>query len=287
MADKETLVTEVKAVQRSGLEAKQAWWDYADGSLGGVRDPNRHDGTVLQDFLNMYRGGTLPRPVAPAAMPHPHAHHVGMAGMAHHYPGVVAGLGVPGALAGHGYTASMAAGHGYMASPALAAAAHAHAHAHAAVAPPTGATALADFVKTGQRHSQSWKNAWQNYCTNYGTGRFDPAGYEPHFIKGFIDFLGSLAGGNEPVGEGVSSTVPMGVKRPAMADVGPVAKRPAVVSADPEKQALVDKVKGLQRSGIEAKTAWWAFCDNNMGGVRDPCRHEPETLKAFLADYGM
>eukprot|EP00401_Gymnodinium_catenatum_P066942 CAMPEP_0117523472 /NCGR_PEP_ID=MMETSP0784-20121206/34745_1 /TAXON_ID=39447 /ORGANISM="" /LENGTH=355 /DNA_ID=CAMNT_0005319585 /DNA_START=49 /DNA_END=1116 /DNA_ORIENTATION=- len=51
---KDDLVSRIKAFQRRGDEQKQAWWSFCDTSLGGVRDPSRHDNMVLQQFCDQY-----------------------------------------------------------------------------------------------------------------------------------------------------------------------------------------------------------------------------------------
>merc|ERR1711988_1086146 len=48
---KERLVQAIKAFQRQGEQFKQLWWQYADSSLGGIRDPARHDYDTLQEFV--------------------------------------------------------------------------------------------------------------------------------------------------------------------------------------------------------------------------------------------
>merc|ERR1719361_3220464 len=85
---------------------------------------------------------------------------------------------------------------------------------------------LADFVKTGQRHSQAWKTIWTNYCTTVGTGTLDPSKYDNNFIVHFIDYLAnlSLSDPNGPpmpgMGMGMGNKIGMGgmggggVKRP-------------------------------------------------------------------------
>eukprot|EP00414_Alexandrium_minutum_P002274 CAMPEP_0113824456 /NCGR_PEP_ID=MMETSP0328-20130328/3251_1 /TAXON_ID=39455 /ORGANISM="Alexandrium minutum" /LENGTH=244 /DNA_ID=CAMNT_0000792395 /DNA_START=96 /DNA_END=828 /DNA_ORIENTATION=+ /assembly_acc=CAM_ASM_000350 len=53
-SQKDALVQRIKTFQRSGEDAKQQWWTHCDGSLGGIRDPNRHDVDVLQQFAEAY-----------------------------------------------------------------------------------------------------------------------------------------------------------------------------------------------------------------------------------------
>merc|ERR1719223_2169099 len=59
------------------------------------------------------------------------------------------------------------------------------------------------------------------------------------------------------------------------------------LGAGGDKAELVSRVKEFQRSGEEATEAWWAFCDQHMGGVRDPARHEASSILTFLASQGI
>jgi len=70
MGSKEELVAEVKALQRSDPAIKQAWWDLCESDLGGVKDPNRHDEDILQNFLSQY-GGQVEAAPAPAPRQRP------------------------------------------------------------------------------------------------------------------------------------------------------------------------------------------------------------------------
>merc|ERR1719330_2186016 len=47
---KDALVAQVKNFQRLGGDQKELWGAYADTYLGGVRDPSRHDASVLHEF---------------------------------------------------------------------------------------------------------------------------------------------------------------------------------------------------------------------------------------------
>merc|ERR1711957_303836 len=70
---------------------------------------------------------------------------------------------------------------------------------------------------------------------------------------------------------------------------GPPAKRmrtEQVSSGDAMKDKLVMQVKDYQRSGEEQKQTWWSFCDEAMGGIRDPAKHEKNVLQQFLRSQG-
>jgi len=104
--------------------------------------------------------------------------------------------------------------------------------------------------------------------------------------------LESQAGDGMAMGRGTKRPMGMG-----MGGGEPMAKRPvfgggkggkgasAPVGSDPEKAALVDKIKSLQRTDPDAKAAWWAFCDEQLEGVKDPNRQDADTLRGFLAAY--
>merc|ERR1712096_584299 len=50
---------------------------------------------------------------------------------------------------------------------------------------------------------------------------------------------------------------------------------------------LVNRVKAYQKEGPEQKELWGAHCDQNLGGVRDPARHDVEVLQNFMRTYGV
>lgn len=50
-----------------------------------------------------------------------------------------------------------------------------------------------------------------------------------------------------------------------------------------KKDELVRRVRQFQSLGDKYFVKWRDFCDNHLGRRRDPLRHDPETLKAFLA----
>jgi hypothetical protein len=271
MANKTALVDQVKNLQRADPDAKQAWWDYCDQHLQGVKDPNRHEPDVLQGFLSTYSaGGCAPVKRAPMPAPAPAM-----------YP-------MPG---------QVAAAWGPYAQPAFMPPA---AVFGAGGPPPFGS--LAESIKMGQRKSSHWKSAWQSYIALYGSGFNDPAKYDENFITGFLDYLGQLGTADlsaaaaeqginlqEAIAQGgVKGAAPvLGVKRPMGADSGmPPAKRPAIGGMSAEKEALVTKVKALQRSDPSVKEAYQTFCDTHCAGVKDPNRHEPDVLQQFLVSIG-
>merc|ERR1740121_1569946 len=50
--EKQRLVDKIKAMQRSNPDAKAAWWRFCDDQAQGIKDPNRHDENMLEQFLS-------------------------------------------------------------------------------------------------------------------------------------------------------------------------------------------------------------------------------------------
>eukprot|EP00931_Biecheleriopsis_adriatica_P047343 TRINITY_DN2728_c0_g1_i1.p1 TRINITY_DN2728_c0_g1~~TRINITY_DN2728_c0_g1_i1.p1 ORF type:complete len:313 (-),score=65.62 TRINITY_DN2728_c0_g1_i1:217-1080(-) len=286
MASKAELVEQIKTLQRGDPSAKQAWWEFCDSNLGGVKDPNKHDEGVLSDFLHSHANGGPPPArrqrfsAPPQRFESPRA--------APSYKGKDFNKG------GKGYDrAPSYGGKGYDRTPSYGAPSYG-APQHTIGAP--SMVPLGDFVKTGQRVSHNWKNAWQIYCKIYGRGLNDPAKHDEEYMRGFIDYAGQLAADGLSAlaeQEGISLDAGPGPgpgprRRAQEFGGGPPQKRMslgAAPSSSPEKQVLVDRIKAMQRTDPGAKEAWWQFCDNELGGVKDPSRHEIEALESFLASY--
>lgn len=264
-------MSRIKGMQRSDNNAKQAWWDYCDAQLSGVRDPAKHSAMTLQGFMDAYEQGYTV--AAPAAVAKP-TRRPATGGVQAWVPPSTFGAAPP-SMGGRG--------------------------SFVPVVPQVqqvqvAGTSLSDFIKIGQKRSQGWKTAWQAYCQLYGNRFNDPAKYDESFIGDFMEFVGQLAAEalqQDAKAQGVplDPAPAVGSKRSstAMGTLGgPPAKRQALSRAAPEgdKAALVNKIKGLQRSDATIKEAWWAFCDAEKSGVRDPNRHDVATLEEFLGAYG-
>lgn len=290
MANKAALVDQIKGLQRSDPETKQAWWDYCDEELAGVRDPNKHDVGVLNHFLSSIgvqpaRGGGGGGGGSRGAGGPPHANQ----GFGYNYmPTPLYSPPVFNGAWGGGYPANA----GYMGG--------------GMVAP---MNELGDFIKMGQRKSKPWKAAWQAYCAMYGSGLNDPMKYDSQFIVGFLDYLGSLGEADLGAAAEVQNDAPVAIQpapAPAQMQAQPVSRKRAVPpgivdfgsapkkaatssgpvdNSDAEKSELVERVKALQRRDTETKQAWWQYTDEQHGGIHDPNRHGKEVLIKFLDDY--
>ncbi|CAL1132360.1 unnamed protein product [Cladocopium goreaui] len=273
MSGKAGLVEQIKGMQRSDPYGRQTWWDYCEMHLGGVKDPNRHDEGTLATFLSLYNSGGIP-PSEPR--PDTHGNPYGACG----------GWG-----GGKGY--DMMGGGGSW-DPMMGGQAGGPGNFGCG-----GGASLGDFVKTGQRQSKHWTNAWQTYCALYGGGINDPSKHEDSFTKSFIEYVGEIAANGlsalaSSQGINLEEVVGQsgGTKRPATGGAASPAGMPAKqgrfdMDTSAQKQALVDKVKHLQRTNMSSKESWWVYCDQQCGGMRDPMRHDVNSLEAWLASQGV
>ena len=261
MAGKADLVQQIKNMQRADPTFRQTWWDFCEAQLGGVRDPNRHDESILGTFLEQYNSGAIaPSPFRPEE---------------DWWKGKGKGKGMKGDWKGD-------MSYNMMPPPDM-----------WGMPPGMMGGGLPDFVKTGQRSSYHWRNAWNLYCALYGAGKNDPAKHDETFSRGFVDYIGELAANGlssiaasqginleeiAPPNNGKGRGPPNGME--------PAPKRFRFEEADGAKLELVEKVKNLQRSNPQAKEAWWVYCDGQCGGMRDPLRHDTDSLQTFLASQG-
>lgn len=167
---------------------------------------------------------------------------------------------------------------------------------------------LAELFKEGQRKSANWKSAWAQYCQHYGGGMHDPGKHEVSFLVGFLDFLGqrghmalTMLPQSPMLGmPGVVGAAPSKRPRPGMGQgggltgvyaPGGLGSGPSIGAApstgDPMKDQLITRVKTYQRSGDEGKQQWWSYCDAQLGGVRDPARHDSAVLNQFITTHGV
>mmetsp|Transcript_62168 Transcript_62168/g.108747 ORF Transcript_62168/g.108747 Transcript_62168/m.108747 type:complete len:266 (-) Transcript_62168:79-876(-) len=250
----EDLVQQIKDLQRSDQEAKAQWWAYCDSEGAGVRDPAKHKNGFVQSFLSSYNSGVRYEVSKPE---------VGAGG---------------------------------------------------------DAGDLAGFIKEGQRKSQPFRNAWGQYVSMNGNGKNDPTLQTPAVLVGFLDYIGTAANmmsGMSAMSGGMGKGMPMA---PAMMGMGmgggfggmaggfggmgggfgggfggammnPTAKKARLggvfATGDAMKDTLVAKIKAYQRGSEEDKQNWWAHCDSELGGVKDPSKHDVATLKNFIDSYGL
>jgi len=152
---------------------------------------------------------------------------------------------------------------------------------------------IADLFKEGQRKSHNWKTAWAAYCQIYGGGTSDPNKHEVTFLVSFLDFLGQQGYNALAPAAGAAAVSSPPAKRvrtgePALGSTsGSRFSSPLPAATGGGDPALVQRIKNYQRMGQAHKEAWWSFCETNLGGVRDPARHDSNALQSFIQSHGV
>jgi len=209
------IVSALKHLQRTNSAAKEAWHNFCDAELNGIRDPNKHDDTVITHFLEMNGGAEFL--ISEAASKSPPTQTFG-------------GMNCQG----------------------------------------KSKAELVDALKNLQRSNSNAKEAWHTFCDTELGGIRDP---NRHDATALYSFLESNGGAEFLVAEAASK---------------PTAPKFTGMMAQPgkSKTELVEALKNLQRSDAGAKESWHSFCDTQLNGIRDPNRHDATVLQRFLSSTG-
>jgi hypothetical protein len=273
----EHLQFKVKEMQRMDREAKDQWIAYTDMYGQGRRDPSRHTGEFLQEFLNMWYGrkrlpvhedaggvGDMVRVMGKKSASFkkawlrwceicghsetdPSQHHPAVHVKFLDYIADKANLVSPpivGMIPGVGMVS--------MDGP-VAKKPRTEGGGKSWETGDPAKDKLIMQIKAFQRQSDENRDMWRRFCDDNHASVLDPARHEASVL---FDFVARF---NVP--EPDAGFLPMD---------GPV---------DPAKEALVVKIKSWQRGNIDAKEAWYNFC----GHKRDPARHELVKLQEFCA----
>jgi len=245
----EALISQVKELQRNSPHAKEVWIAYTEANGEGHRDPARHSSEFLQAYIQQLNSGEA----------------------------VV------------------------------------------------GGPDLTDTIKLLQKRSSNFKTAWTHFTQTKGSGKGDPAKYDMAFHVFFFESLAGVAIGGPPPGV-LSGENPMKRMRTEKGGKGGFPNSPEEMfgamkgmmmemakgmgkskggfswekgdsgkgkgggggggTGDPKKDEMVERIKSFQRMGEQQKELWWAYADQQLGGKRDPAKHDISVLQTFLDAVG-
>lgn len=271
------LVAQIKNLQRNTPGFKEQWWAFCESEGGGVRDPAKHQDDFLETFLASYQSGEIAERTAatPGLAPtgeldwakfikegqrksenfkNAWKRYCAIAGGGVNDPAKHDGGFVVSFLDFLGQQAAMSGmGMGMMGGGM----------------PPAKRARTAPQPSAGKGASAAWGGGWDG---------------------GWDGGMGGLSGGMVPLAmvEAMAANMGYGGGMGGMSGKGggKGGKAQAAGGGGP-KDKFVDRVKRFQRSSDENKQMWWAFCDSDHGGVRDPARHEVATLKTFCDGCGV
>lgn len=252
---------QVKQVQRSGDKGKQAWIEYCDESLGGVRDPNRHDGPTLKAFLDWWHsqeGGAededydLADEVKNVQRSGPQGKEAWAAYCTEHLGGIADPKRHDAATLQE-FLSWWQSGEHYT-----------EAGRHDSVQASAPPAHLVEQIKDLQRTNPDAKERWGEFCDSTPGGFRDPGRHDAATLR---NFLRRYAPGASRQG----SHVPHAPQAPQ--------SKPGGSAATP-----ADFIKQGAKLSKEFKAAWVAYCKRGGASVSDPSKVSQDFLVEF-ADY--
>jgi len=118
-------------------------------------------------------------------------------------------------------------------------------------------------LKNYQRKGEEQKEIWHHFADSHLGGVRDPNRHDSATLQAFFQTYGLTTTAAEPK----------------------LQLRMASQAGHPLKDQLVQQVKAYQRLGSEQKDAWHSYADLQLGGIRDPARHEANVLQEFIVTH--
>eukprot|EP00450_Noctiluca_scintillans_P026488 CAMPEP_0194532238 /NCGR_PEP_ID=MMETSP0253-20130528/69761_1 /TAXON_ID=2966 /ORGANISM="Noctiluca scintillans" /LENGTH=412 /DNA_ID=CAMNT_0039377669 /DNA_START=1 /DNA_END=1236 /DNA_ORIENTATION=- len=151
---------------------------------------------------------------------------------------------------------------------------------------PMATPQLVERVKSAQRQSSVWKEAWHRYCDavpspGQTVATRDPAKHQLDFVTRFVAMMEVVA--PLVVGQPVIGGLPRSIVSTTRLAGKGGNLGPRVVQAGTAPAQLVERVKEVQKLSQEHRQLWHQYCDIEGGGVRDPSRHNAEYLEQFFS----
>jgi len=218
------LVEEVKRVQHTSEQWRQAWHVHCDTFGGGVRDPLRHDALFLMRFLvGHIAPSTLPSAL-PLSLPSSVPIAVSTATSQHEEPSSIAmkvkqlqRLSVENRDLWHKLCDEERNG---VRDPNR----HDDAFLHRFVEiagqgssichqPEEATSELVSEVKLAQKNSPEWREAWHQFCDTENSGIRDPVRHSKSSLRRFLDGIGLAAGASLKRSHNGSATNDSAAKR--------------------------------------------------------------------------
>ncbi|CAD7959868.1 unnamed protein product [Amoebophrya sp. A25] len=165
----------------------------------------------------------------------------------------------------------------------------------------------AEVIKTGQRSSTNFKNAWHQFCEQNNQAMYDPNKHDQSFIQQFLDHMGKAFLNSHGMPSSAQGQAPPAItpitgasggrygsegQSPANgynADGGGKGKGKfrSNVQVDGSLGRVIELVKQGQRNSQDWKTLWIDWCQENGNGIHDPTRHSACFIIAFVLKYGL
>lgn len=132
-----------------------------------------------------------------------------------------------------------------------------------------------------------FKSVWDHFCLTQGNGgQQDPTMYDNAFHIKFLEYIAEQAVASGNLNLVAESNNTSGNNKRTRHNDSPYMGGGAP-SGDPRKDILVAQVKNFQRIGVQQKELWSLYADTYLQGLRDPARHDANTLEEFCINHGV
>eukprot|EP00928_Gymnodinium_smaydae_P056204 TRINITY_DN39620_c0_g1_i1.p1 TRINITY_DN39620_c0_g1~~TRINITY_DN39620_c0_g1_i1.p1 ORF type:complete len:297 (-),score=59.86 TRINITY_DN39620_c0_g1_i1:78-968(-) len=291
----------VKEMQRSDPTARDQWYAYCETYGEGIRDPNKHSQAFLEGFITSYNNGErfefkegealvkfiklgqkksagwklvweeyCRDKLVDGKTAHDPAKHTFS-----HLEGFFDFIGKRAAV-GSAAPAALAP----LAAPA---GKRTRLDTAGSWVPAGGVVDWVAKIKEYQRQGAEQKDAWHSYCDQHLHGMRDPSKHDAATLQHFLASRGVSVATPPPL----PVPVPMMPSPYGYAPYGAMPPAAGMVPPATTLSQLAARIKDYQRQGDTQKQTWHNYCDMNLGGVRDPNRHDVQTLQAFIHEYGV
>lgn len=148
---------------------------------------------------------------------------------------------------------------------------------------------LISAIKSGQRCSHNFKNAWSEYCAVSNQQFLDPAKHNEEFLETFLDQLAKSYLNSSRYA--APNSKGSGGKSQSYGGKGGFNNRSSNDNSAHSQHvihtAVIDLIKQGQRKCPEWQTEWNQWCTDNANGHMDPSSHKPIFLVAFVFAFGL
>jgi hypothetical protein len=279
---RESLVAQIKELQKTDPSAKEQWIAYTDMSGQGTRDPMKHTQEFLEGFLTQLHSGSkltvhedarvLGDIVKLMQRKSTHfkniwAHYCSKFGGGKNDPAKHDGAYLVKFFEYLAQTASL------VTSPMTPMAFAPVEHPMKRMRDTSGGCmtvgmdsekeALVMSIKSFQRLGTQQKETWGGYADKYLGGVRDPSRHDVATLQEFIN--------------------QHGVEQVAPAASGPGRSWGPMSMGGMDMDSLVQRIKQYQKGSTEQRDAWYSFC----GGTRDPARHSADKLQEFISLFSV
>jgi len=157
--------------------------------------------------------------------------------------------------------------------------------------PASNKDSLVSAIKAFQRQGEAQKGVWHSFCDANTNSMYDPGRLDESILTIFMTANGIAPERSNGGGGGTWSSGNGGMSSYNTGNYNSTGSYHSMggggMAGGPNKEPLVQAIKGFQRQGEAQKAAWHSFCDTNTNSMYDPNRLDPGILQMFMSANGI